>query len=100
MKVTKNRKENVDDFIYENQDISHSKLGKRKDVTMFKYLRFDKEILLFKECLEEEPMYIPRKFLNNKVYAMNKQEKNIYNKLVLKKFKTETEILAKRREHF
>ena len=54
-KSDKNLKENGDAFIYENQDIWHSKLDKRKDV-MFKYLRCDKEILFYNECLEEEPM--------------------------------------------
>ena len=67
---------------------------------MFKYLRCDKQILLCNECLEEEPMYIPRKFRNDKVYTMNDQEKNIYNKLALEKLKTEMEILTNRREHF
>ena len=50
---------------------------------MFKYLRCDKQILLCNEYLEEEPMYIPRKFENYKVYTMIDQEKNIYNKLAL-----------------
>ena len=52
---------------------------------MFKFLRCDKQILLYNECLEEEPMYIPRKSRNDKVYTMNEQEKNIYNKLALEK---------------
>ena len=59
-KSNKNLKENVDNFIYENQDIWHSKLDKRKDV-MFKYLKCDRQILLYNECLGEEPMYITRK---------------------------------------
>ena len=33
-------------------------------------------------------MYIPRKFRNGRVYTMNDQEKNIYNKLALEKLKT------------
>ena len=56
--------------------------------------------LLYKECLEEEPIYIPRKFQNNKVYTMNDQENNIYNKLALEKLKTGMEIPTIRREHF
>ena len=57
-KINKNLKENVDDFIYENQDLWRSKLDKRKDV-MFKYVRYDKQILLYNECLEEEPVHTP-----------------------------------------
>ena len=78
----------------------HSKLDKRKDVMLFKYLRCDKIILLYSECLEEEPMCIPIKFRNDKVYTINDQEKNIYNKLALEKIKAEIEILTNRREHF
>ena len=89
----------MDAFLHENQDIWHSKLDKRKDV-MFKYLRCDKQILLCNECLEKEPMYIPRKFRNDKVYTMNYHKMDIYNKLALEKLKTEMEILTNRREHF
>ena len=67
---------------------------------MSEYLRCDKQILLYNECLEEESGYIPRKFRNGKVYIMNEQEKKIYNKLALEKLKTEMEILTNRREHF
>ena len=67
---------------------------------MFMYLRCDKQVLLYNECLEVERMHTPRKFRNDKVYAINAQEKNIYNKLVLEKSKTEMEILNNRRKHF
>ena len=55
---------------------------------MIKYLTCDKQILLHNECLEEEPMYIPKKFRNDKVYTINDQEKKIYNKPALEKLKT------------
>ena len=95
----KNPKENVDDFIYENQNIWYSELDTRKDV-MFNYLKCDTQILLYNECLEEEPMYINRKFRNEKVYIMNEQQQNIYKKLALEKLKTEIEILTNRQERF
>ena len=98
-KSNKNLKENLDAFIYENQDIWHSKLDKCKDV-MFNYLTCDKQILLYNQCLEEEPIHIPRKFWNDKVSTMIALEKNIYKKLALEKLKTEMEILTNRREHF
>ena len=52
------------------------------------------------ECLAIQPMYISGKFRNGKVYAINDQEKNIYNKLALEKLKTEMEELTNRRELF
>ena len=98
VKVTKNLKENVDNFICENKDLWYSKLDKQKDV-MFKML-CHKQVLLYNKCLEEEPVYIPRKFRNNKVYTMKDQEKNIYNKLALEKINTEMETQPNRLEHF
>ena len=66
----KNLKENVDDYIYENQDIRCSRLDRWKNV-MFKNLRCDEHILLYSEFLQEWPMWIPWKLQNDKVYAMN-----------------------------
>ena len=67
---------------------------------MFKYLRCNKQILLYNECLEEELMSITRKFQNDKVYTIKNQKKNIYNKLALEELKTEMEILTNRRDIF
>ena len=67
---------------------------------MFKYLRCDKQILFYNECLEQKPLHIPRKSRNDKVYTMSDQEKNIYNKLALENLKTRMEILTNRWEHF
>ena len=66
----KNLKENVDDYIYENQDIRCSRLDWWKNV-MFKYLRCDEHILLYSKFLQKWPMWIPWKLQNDKVYAMN-----------------------------
>ena len=67
---------------------------------MFKHQGCDKQILLYNECLAIQPMYILWKFWNGKVYAINDQETNIYNKLALEKLKTEMEELTNRRELF
>ena len=81
-KSNKNLKENLDAFINENRDIWRSKLDICKD-DMFNYLTCDKQVLLYNQCLEEEPIYIPRKFWIDKVSTMNDLEKNIYKKLAL-----------------
>ena len=62
-------------------------------------MRSDELILLYNECLEEEPIYIPRKLRNNNTFTMNEQGKNIYFKLDLTKLKTEMEVLTMRREY-
>ena len=63
---------------------------------MFKYLRCDKQMLFYNECLEQKPMYKTRKFQNDKVYTINDQEKNVYNKLAFEKLKTKMETLINR----
>ena len=45
-KSNENLKKNVDHFTHENQDLWHSKLDRCKNV-MFKYLRCDKQFLLY-----------------------------------------------------
>ena len=62
-------------------------------------MRSDELILLYNECLEEEPIYIPCKLRNNNTFTMNEQGKNIYFKLDLTKLKTEMEVLTMRREY-
>ena len=51
----------VNSFIRRNNDHWQKELEKRKDV-YYKFTRSDQLILLYNECLEEEPIYIPRKF--------------------------------------
>ena len=89
----------VNSFIRRNNDHWQKKLEKRKDV-YYKFTRSDQPILLYNECLEEEPIYIPRKFRNDNTFTMNEQEKNIYFKLDLTKLKTEMKILTTTREYF
>ena len=64
----------VNSFIRRNNDHWQKKLEKRKDV-YYKFTRSDQLILLYNECLEEEPIYIPRKFRNDNTFTMNEQEK-------------------------
>ena len=66
----KNLKENVDDYIYENQDIRCSRLDWWENV-MFKQLRCDEHILLYSKFLQKWPMCIPWKLQNGKLYAIN-----------------------------
>ena len=64
----------VNSFIRRNNDHWQKELEKRKDV-YYKFTRSDQLILLYNECLEEEPIYIPRKFRNDNTFTMNEQEK-------------------------
>lgn len=55
---------------------------------------------LYGECLVEEPIYIPRKFRNDKYHVMSQEERNVLTKLNIKKFQSECEILKIRRDRF
>ena len=91
--------DNLNRFICRNNDHWQKELEKRK-YDYYKFTGSDQLMLLYNECLEEEPIYIPRKFRNDNTFTMNEQEKNIYFKLDLTKLKTEMEILTTRREYF
>ena len=86
----------VNSFIHRNNDHWPKELQKQKGV-YYKFTRSDQLILMYNECLEEEPIYIQHKFRNDNTFTMNKQEKNIYFKFDLTKLKTEMEILTTRR---
>ena len=94
-----NTNDDVNDFLSRNKGKWREELQKRKDC-YYKFVRCDQLIPLYNECLEEESIYIPRKFRNGDIYTMNQNEKNIYFKLDLMKLKAEMEVLTTRREHF
>ena len=85
-------------FICRNKNHWQKELEKQKDV-YYKFTRRDQLILLYNECLEQEPIYIPCKFRNGNTFTMNEKEKNISFKLELTKLKTEMKILTTR-EYF
>ena len=89
----------VSSFMRRNKNHWQKELEKRKDI-YYKFTRSDQLILLYNECLEEEPIYIPCKFRNDNTFTMNEQEKNIYFKFDLSKLKTKIEIITTRREYF
>ena len=89
----------VNTFIRRNNNHWQKELKKRKNI-YYKVTRSDQLILLYNEYLEEEPIYIPRKFRNDNTFTMNEQEKNIYFKLDLTKLKTEMEVLTRKRAYF
>ena len=64
------------------------------------FIRRDYIILLYNECLEEEPIYIPRKLRSDSTFTMSEQERNIYLKLNLTTLKREMEVLTMIRKYF
>ena len=91
--------EEVDNFVNSFRWICNEKL-KERDNNFWKYSRCDRLLSLYNECLQAEPMYIPKEYRNDRYHVMSKQELNIVTKMDLKRFQGECEILKCRREEF
>ena len=55
---------------------------------------------MYTECMESEPLYIPRKFRSDRYHVMSEAEITIINTRDFKRFKSECEILRIRRDEF
>ena len=69
-------KQEAEHFIYSNNKLWSDLLQERKDF-VYKFTRFERLLDLYGECLQEEPMYIPRKFRNDKTHVTSQEELNI-----------------------
>ena len=72
----------------------------RRDQEYYKYARDNDLLRLYGECMALEPLYVPKKFRNDKYHVISERELTIINKLELKRLQTECEILAGRRDEF
>ena len=89
----------VKDIITENRHRWNSLLDKREDL-YFKHSRCESLLDLYTEGLQEEPMYIPRKFRNDKMHIRSNKEVNIVSKLNLQHLQAEMKILKIRKDDF
>ena len=64
---------------------------------MYKFTRCERLLDLYGGCLQEEPMYIPRKFRNDKTYVTSQKELNVVRKNSLNNLQSECEILKLRK---
>ena len=76
-------KQEAEHFICSHNKLWSHLLQKRKDF-VYKFTRCEWLLDVYRECLQEEPMYIPRKFRNDKTYLISKEELNIVRKNDLK----------------
>ena len=72
-------KQEAEHFIYSNNKLWSDLLQERKDF-VYKFTRFERLLDLYGECLQEEPIYIPRKFRNDKTHVTSQEELNIVRK--------------------
>ena len=72
-------KQEAEHFIYSNSKLWSDLLQKRK-YFVYKFTRCERLLDLYGECLQEEPIYIPRKFRNDKTYVTSQEELNVVRK--------------------
>ena len=89
----------LNEFIKNNQTFMNEQLIDREK-ELYKYIRNVSLLDLYTECLETEPVYVPRKWRNDNYHVMSERELTVLTNLELKRFQTECEILRLRRDDF
>ena len=79
--------------------LMNEKLKKREE-EYYKYARCENLLNIYGQCMQMEPLYIPRQFRSDKFHVMSKEELHIITKMDLKTFQSRCEILRIRREEF
>ena len=64
------------------------------------YIRCNSHIELYNECLEEQPIYIPRKFRSDKRHTLSEREKCVVDKMNYNNMISEIGILKIRRDFY
>ena len=96
--VNKNKTEAIK-YVQRNTESWKYHLRSR-DTLYRKHLRCVSLLDLYTDCMQEEPMYVPKKFRNEKVNVRNEEEKKKQQTLDGHKFRTEMEILEIRKKDF
>ena len=73
---------------------------KARESEYYKYARCQNLLDLYTTCMEEEPVYVPRKFRNDDLHVMSSSELTVVKKLELSRLQAECEILAIRKDKF
>ena len=74
-------------------------LDKREEC-FYKHSRCHSLLNLYTEGLEEEPLYIPRKFRNDNMFTKSKEEEHVVEKLNLQRLQAEMEVLRIRKDNY
>ena len=74
-------------------------LGHRSN-KYWQYMRCVNNLDLYTECLDEEPMYIPRVFRKDKTHYRTEEEKHVNEKMNFQRIKAEMEILRIRKDNY
>ena len=86
-------------IIKENREKWNKTLDKREDL-FYKYHHTTRLLDLYTECLEQDELYIPRKFRQDNTHISNPAESPVIRKLEFQRFQAECEILRIRRDNF
>ena len=86
-------------FMDKNVKHMDEKLFEREN-NNYKHARCVNLLNLYTECMESEPLYIPRKFRKDNYHVKSDAERNVIKSLELKAFQSECEILRIHRDLF
>ena len=91
--------EEYDLFRQNNHRFFDERLARREEI-FYKFTRCNMMLDLYTDCMKEEPLYIPRKFRNDKYHLLSQNELNSLRKSEFQRFKSECEIIRIRRDNF
>lgn len=94
-----NHGKQIKQIITEHRSVWNTLLNKRKE-KYWQYHRCVSLLDLYTECMEEEDIYIPRKFREDKMHTRNELEKQVIHKRSLQNFQTECELLTIRKDSY
>ena len=86
-----------DRFRNKQEKYFNDMLDKREEI-LYKWTRYKELFDLYRECLQQEPPYIPRKFRNAKYHVMSSEEYACIQAFQLQRFRSECDILRIRRD--
>ena len=87
-------------YFMDNNSVKFNE-GYRKRVDLYKgYARCEHLTKLYNECLQANPIYIPRKFRDDNFYVRDEEELEILKGRFLGKFQCEYKLLKKRQRDF
>ena len=89
----------ADRFINENPEKFNECIKSRKQA-FEQFQRCESLLLLYNECKEEQPPYIPRKFREDKFHVHDEEELDIVNRRSLANLQCQYDLLSKRKRDF
>ena len=73
---------------------------KEREKAQYQHTRCVNLLQIYNDCMQKDPLYIPKKFRSDRYHVMSSNELNVLTQMELKKFQSECQILNLRREEY